>query len=149
MWLDAQNAKLVATDGHRMIVTPVLVSDGDTTGRVTTEALTIARSKCKVRGSDTIEVSANGCHALPNGWTMPRPANQDPFPPYEKVVPKAEREGARSFGVNAKYLASVFAAIGDSDKPVKITIGDPLEPILFEHETTLGTTTIVIMPMRL
>ena len=42
-WLDAENKVIVATDGRHMVVVPVEIEEGDTSGHVSAEALAGAR----------------------------------------------------------------------------------------------------------
>jgi DNA polymerase III sliding clamp (beta) subunit (PCNA family) len=143
--LDTEACVMVATDGHRMIVTPVAdIEPDDRTGPITEEALKAAR-KIAGRYVDAA-VFANGALTLSNGTSFPRP-KEDGFPPYKQVMPRAGVEGRRTVGVNAKYLASVFTALGDCN--VTMTIGGELDPIVFRRHGELGETVIVIMPTRI
>lgn len=56
-WLDVENKVLVSVDGRCMSILPVEISEGDTSGRVTKEALVAAR---KVAVGNTIEIECNG-----------------------------------------------------------------------------------------
>jgi DNA polymerase III sliding clamp (beta) subunit (PCNA family) len=143
VYLDTEAKKLVATDGHRMIVTPVEDCENDHSGFVSRDALEYARKLAGGR-KGTPTIGANGVLACENGATFPRPEGE--FVNWKQVMPKPDKK-ARTIGVNAKYLASIFASLGDCG--VRLTVRGELDPIEITTTGELGDTTIVIMPMRL
>lgn len=154
--LDRDNQKLVATDGHRLIATPVKNCEADHEGPITAEALAAARKiMARKHGRHEPILSANGCLALANGTSFARP-KAEPFPPWQQVVPSSRTDltvvgpdftPARTIGINAKYLAGVFEAVGEGE--IKMTVRGPLDPIEFRFDGELGETVMVVMPMRL
>ena len=152
-YLDTERRELAATNGHVLVVLPVTLDDGDTTGRVSVEALKAAR-KLATRGAP-VEVQANGALQLTNGASYPRPDTCGEFPNYREVMPDYSARKTVTFGVNASYLWQVAQAIGctKGDANVMITIpvpsddGDMLDPIKVERtgDDSVG----VVMPCRL
>lgn len=147
--LDREEKKLVATDGHRLIVTPVDDVDADHEGPVTAEALVAARKVA--RQTKEPWLGANGMLALQNGTTFARP-KPEPFPPWQRVMPDRltvvgeNYAPPRSACINAEYLGGVFQAVGKG--MVEITIRGELDPIEFRFQGELGETVMVVMPMR-
>jgi DNA polymerase III sliding clamp (beta) subunit (PCNA family) len=141
--LDTEAKMLIATDGHRMLVTPVQDVEADHTGPLAPEVLVAAR-KCARQHGPTL--GANGHVALPNGTTHLRKTQDDvgPFPPWQQVMPKGEPTAI--VRVNGAYLASIAKAVGD--KAVTIFVRGELDPIEFRVSGELGETVLIIMPMR-
>jgi len=144
--LDVANARLVATDGHKLVAIPVTIDDGDTSGPVTAEAIKAA-IKAAGRNSDAF-IFCNVVLAVPNGPSFPRPTDLGQFPDYEQIIPKA---GTAQIGINAEYLAAIQKAAG--------TKGIGLQFALNEDGTIDGNSAVrvhagadviaVVMPMRI
>jgi DNA polymerase III sliding clamp (beta) subunit (PCNA family) len=153
--LDLEAKRLVATDGHRLIATPVEDVEADHGGPITAAALAEARKlTTRKRGGHEARLGANGALTLLNGATFPRPEPEQ-FPDWQRVVPSwrtaltivsEDFTAPRTIGVNAKYLAGVFEAIGDGQ--VDMTVRGELDPIEFRFTGELGETVMVVMPMR-
>lgn len=144
---NATLGELAATDGHRMIVAPVGNTELDDSGPVTIDAIKAARKLAGRARDTTPEIHANGSLSLADGSAFARPPEHadTKFPPYQRVMAVSGTPRA-SVGVSAKYLASVFAAVGD--KYVTMHIRGDLDPIVFEAPSDFGTVTILIMPSR-
>lgn len=142
--LDADAQKLVATDGHRMIVTPIADCADDHSGPIDAAVLVAARKSAR-KSEPTL--AANGCIKLPDGTTYVRPGDASDFPPWQRVMPKDDSDVKAKVGVNAKYLASIFAAVGD--RQVTMLVRGELDPIEFRVQGDLGETIILVMPMRM
>lgn len=144
VYFDAAKQVLAATDGHRLIVAPVAESSLDDAGFVPTDAFKRARQLAKQHKGTQPEISLNGSAGLLDGSTLPRPPDSALFPKYARVIPTGPVRA--SVGISAKYLASVFAAVGD--KYVVMHIRGDLDPIVFEAPSDYGTVTMVVMPAR-
>lgn len=142
--LDCEHRRLVATNGHAMIVTPVEDCDDDHTGPIDPAVLIAARKATKYMPS----LAANGCVKLPDGTTYLRPGDAADFPPWQNVMPAKDRQVRARIGVNAGYLADIAKACG-RDAIVTMSIAGELDPIEFRVTTELGETTIIIMPCRI
>lgn len=123
--LDVANKKMVATDGHRMVVIPVETDDHDTSGPISSAALDAARKHAKKTGGDA-EIKSNGALVVA-GATFDRDKNAMAFPPWKMVVPKRAPITIR---LNAKYLLEIAKAIGSKDDLVALAITGDLDPIL-------------------
>lgn len=145
---DADAKALVATDGHRIIVIPVTECADDHSGPISPEVLKEARRIAPKGKHAEASVSANGVLKLDTGASYPRP-DVEAFPPYRRVMesaPRHDSHGNRTVTINARYLASIFSAIGDTG--VTITIGGAFDPIRFSAESDGGPIEGLIMPMR-
>ena len=149
--LDVDAKRLCATDGHCLVVVPVEVQSGDTSGFVTPAALKAARKAGK-KGDTAL--GCNGSLAIPNGAIFPRPSDSAQFPPWRQIVPQGKPGdvGTMTFGFNARLLLEVAKGIGAAENHVQVTIPLPdrdddfLEPILVTgtDPDAFG----VIMPVR-
>ena len=151
-YLDAENKRLVATNGHCLAVVPVELSEGDTSGPVSADALKAARKTLAVFNPDLngeAELVCNDQLEVTDGPTFPRPSfNGNKYPDIDAVVP--DKKGRICVGVRVQYLADVAKAIADSKHGgVKLWI-DPENSetvsILLEGENGAYG---VVMPMRL
>lgn len=142
--LDKEAKGLVATDGHRLLFTPVGDLEHDHTGPLAPDILAAARKLARTREP---MLYANGRVQLADGSTHPRPGNADDFPSWQRVLPTDDCTVRATVGVNAKYLASIFAAVGD--KSVTMVVRGELDPIEFRVTGELGDTLMLIMPVRL
>ena len=150
--LDVDAKRLCATDGHCLVVVPVEVQSGDTSGFVTPAALKAARKAFGKRTDTTLQ--CNGALAIPAGATFPRPSDSAQFPPWRQIVPQGKPgdAGTMTFGFNARLLLEVAKGIGAAENHVQVTIPLPdrdddfLEPILVTgtDPDTFG----VLMPVR-
>lgn len=95
---------LVSTDGRRLLVIPVYADDKEF-GPVPKEALSLARQKRLSKKQDTISIVLNGKVELENGWTLPRPNQQEmKFPNIEHVIPdKSPMDVRVSFDASLLY----------------------------------------------
>ena len=87
-WLDVDNKRMIATNGHVLAVLPVLPCVDDVTGTVPVDAIKAARAKGAECGGDSGEcyLSANSDVSTANGARFQRP--DETFVDYEKVIPK-------------------------------------------------------------
>lgn len=162
--LDVEAAKLVATDGHRLIVLPVEVDEHDHTGWVSAEALEAARKAERKRRGTHATIAANGALATGadgTGPTFPRRTQEEagPFPPYQHVVGVPTTRYVVDFAVNASYLAEAAKAMGSDSLRIRLFVDEPrdttdptlttLNPIHVTNEHTAPGALCVVMPMRL
>jgi hypothetical protein len=99
--LDTTSKRLVATNGHSMIVVPVEVDEEDTSGAVTERALDAARRVAKERKLDEAEIKVNGSLGV-EGATYDRPRRK--YTNYQHVIPTLR--GPITIGLNARAFAS-------------------------------------------
>jgi len=99
--------KIIATNGHALVVVPVVRAGTDTDGPVPIEAIKASRK----RDAGGLIACNGGCDIeTPTGkMTFPRPENCQ-FPKWEKVMPTKAPEFTISF--NAKLLHELAAAMG-------------------------------------
>jgi len=161
-YLDAEAEKLVATDGHRLIVVPVEL-EADTSGFIARDVLAEGRKLAKK--ARLAEVVLEGKQKLSNGAVFP--TNQERhFPPWRAAVPDFQPgdKGTLTVGLDVRYLKELADALGCKDGAVVITIrlppkgADALDPILVQALAPREKTTLtdyrdpdafaVLMPMR-
>jgi len=142
----------VATDGRRMAVVPVELSDEDEIDGqklMTPKALIEARKQAKRADKSTIGL--NGAAMMPNGEVYPWKKDVK-YPNWRQVVPDGGKCQTISF--NAKYLYELAQAIGCPNDNVKLQIEtnpatgqiDPRAALIIEEKTTGGKG--ILMPTR-
>lgn len=154
--LNVQRRELAATDGHRMVVVPVDIEEGDVTGPITVEALEAARKYDKK--TPQVRVFANG--SLQVGWddkgpTFRRPSGKDlKFPPYTKLMgpPKAEHHFV--LGISARYLTQAAAALGTEDITLTVYFDQrdgwaDLHPVFVRDNSLTPKGECIVMPMKI
>jgi DNA polymerase III sliding clamp (beta) subunit (PCNA family) len=144
--LDVEHKRMLATDGHRLVVVPVTIEDHDASGPISKEALVASRKATKNTNGDAW-IKANGSLAV-YGATLDRPAARQ-FPPVEQVIPK-DRKATISF--SAKYLKEIADALGSKDGVVTLGIDGDDEPIMVwegKGKGSDGDPFAVLMPCRL
>ena len=147
--LDRNKQKVIATNGHMMIILPVQCADADTSGAVPKDALKVARKEA--RKSSNVLLELNGAAKATNGQTFPRPDLS--FPPYEQLIPNFGNAKTHTFAFNATYLKALSDALGiEKYTGVQITINlDDVEaPILVRStaEKTPEDAIGILMPTR-
>lgn len=114
--LDAEKGNLVATNGKALVMIPVEIDDGDTSGAVSTAGLKAARRDKKgdrslsVNGNESIKTGPDA------GKTFPRP-EAGTFPNYNAVLPD-KGKAKFSISLSAELLEMVCAAIKGGDRSV-------------------------------
>lgn len=150
--LDVENKRLMATDGHRLVILPVELDDGDVSGPVSREAIKAARKGplAKSKAGGVIAINANGSLAIEQGPTFPRPDNES-FPPVDKVVPNGKNHTV-VVGLNARYLWEIAQALGTVNVRIEIApaeAGKPmLDPIVVTTNGDRDAGVGVLMPVR-
>jgi DNA polymerase III sliding clamp (beta) subunit (PCNA family) len=133
---------LTATDGRRLLVIPVDAEPSEF-GTLPKDALSLARSKREDKKQEVVSIGVNGCITLANGWTLPKP-NQEEFkyPNVENVIPEKSRNHQVSF--NAKLLYQLAQSMGVEQ--VILNFQDSMSAILVSSpgDEAYG----VLMPMR-
>jgi hypothetical protein len=104
--LDTENSRLIATDGCKLVIIPVTIDDGDTSGPVSTEAIKAAIKAAGKTGDAGITCKTD--LAVWNGATYPRPEKME-YPDVDKLIPKP---AAVHIAIDARLLADVQAAMG-------------------------------------
>lgn len=153
---DMEAKRLVATDGHRMVVIPCTPEDGEASGIITADALKAARKVDKKRHA--ARVHANGALVTgqaSDGPTFVRPSRDTAFPPWKQVMPKWKHgtEGTLTIGVNARYIADAAKALGADNVWLTVKLPEPgkamLDPILVTTgESEDSDASCVVMPVR-
>ena len=145
----------VATDGRRMAVVPVELSDEDEIDGqklMTPKALIEARKQAKQAKESTIGL--NGAAMMPDGQVYPWKKDVK-YPNWRAVMPdKVGGTHYQTISFNAKFLYELAQAIGCPNDCVQLQIEtnsatgkiDPNRPLIIEEKTTGGKG--VLMPMR-
>ena len=133
-----------ATNGRIAVLVPVEMDENDKPGRITREALRLARTKANlgiIKATDQLE--------LKNGWKLPRPAEKElgNFPDIEQVIPKESARKEMVFSINPTFLKNLADAMGaetitlyvPTEKPDAIRIS-----AVDMHNLAIG----VIMPVH-
>lgn len=130
--LDVAGKRMIATDGHRLVVVACEPDADDVSGPVTEDALKAAR-KLAGRSQGDAFLHANGTLVTYGGPTFPRPSRETPFPTVDRVVPKGMNEGDKgthTFRVNARYIAEIAKAMGTENIAITVKTRDALAPIM-------------------
>ncbi len=145
-YLDTENKRLIATNGHCVAVVPVELSEGDTSGPVSAEALKAARKTLsQLREA---EIVCNSGLEVRTGPAFPRPNCDLKLPDIDRITP--DKKGRICVGVRAQYLADVAKAIANQKYGGVALWIDPenseTASILLEGENGAYG---VVMPMRI
>ena len=144
--LDVKEKRMVATNGHCMVVVPVTVEEHDTSGPISKDALVAARKLAKNTNGDAC-IKANGSLAV-HGATFDRPEARQ-FPPVDQVIPP-DRKATISF--SAKYLKEIADALGSKDGVVTLAIDGDCDAITVWSGISKGAKGdpfAVLMPCRM
>jgi DNA polymerase III sliding clamp (beta) subunit (PCNA family) len=118
-YLDVDNERVLATNGHMAAVIPVKVTDADMSGPISDEALKMARNG--VRKSATkvdIDASSPSSLVLLNGVTLPRAAlGELRFPDIDKVTPPRT---AMRISFNPAYLTALAHALPGAEHGITL-----------------------------
>jgi len=152
VFLDVENARAIATDGHILTVHPVMIESGDTTGWLTRESLEAYRKASKRfdRGlkalSDVLVVTdANGAETR-----FPRPKYEPgSFPNYAAVMPKLDQIANKpTLTVDYELLKRLVESVGlaDNKNMVAFFASDNQHPHIVK--TSADGAIGIIMPLR-
>lgn len=114
VWLDVENRRAIATNGHICAVVPVEIDPEDTSGPVSIESITQAR---KLKSQ---HIQTNGALVLDNGASFPRPEKAN-YPDIDKVIPN-KSEYAVSVGIDAALLLKLAEAINPQRGPYRTNV---------------------------
>jgi hypothetical protein len=148
--------RLVATDGHRMVI----VHDGnisiDETRRTwinpSANGLLSAAKKgdyVTIRPDGVVEVAKGNTTIYVSPVSCENLTRVDEFPPYEQVVSTVLNPKTRNYALNARYLADFDLGDGVICYPVGGNL-DPLlvQPVLKSHRLEIESALGVLMPQR-
>jgi hypothetical protein len=121
-WIDAENGRLVATNGSAMAVIPVELDESDESGHVPCEAFKQARKGAK----GEVVILCNGNVTLPNGAILPRDKSETP-PNWQAIIPE-KTDSAMQISLNAEMLSKLAEAMGTAG--VTLVIESPERPII-------------------
>ena len=106
-WLDVDKERLVATNGHVMVVIPVEVDSDDTTGHVPMDAVKAARKVTK----DDPHLLMETEHANAYGGRYPR-GDLGKYPNVDQIIePLPKGEGEADIILDAKMLYDLAQAL--------------------------------------
>lgn len=115
-YLDVDNAKLVATDGHILAVLPVELDDGDTSGPVPIEAMKVARQRVNLRDENGAKtdpcIKCNTAAEVNSGASFPQGDMETKYPDYERVMAKRPQVDP-DITFDAKLLINLVDALSD------------------------------------
>ena len=127
-YLDCEQKKLVATNGHIITALKVELDEDDTTGFIPVEAIIRERKIAKAAKREKLQIKANGTLILSNGDTMARPTGHKSFPNYQRVFNEKcyRNKQVVSVALNAKLLYELSQTIGsDNCVILEIEVNDP------------------------
>ena len=157
--LDVERKRIVATDGRILACVPVEVEDGDTSGRVSPEALKASR---KASGPLGVPTLACGERLITSDGTLFKRPDNDSFPPVDQVIPEYRpgTAGTVSICLDPALLMALAKALGNGkNHGISLTINLPtgkergasagysLEPVVVTTESCPGGIG-VLMPCR-
>lgn len=114
-YLDVAKARLVATNGHALVIHPVEIDAGDTSGHVPIDALKAAGGK---RGGGSIALNGS---ATVGGVQYPRP-DLGQYPDVDRVIP-AKPETPPTVIFDAELLLKLAQAMTDRKAIVRVWVG--------------------------
>lgn len=119
-YLDVENRRMVATNGHAAVVVPVEIEDGDTSGHISVESIIAARKVApeRKRQHKTIRVAANGTLVLNNGASFPR-SILGTYPNIDMVIPQRTYD---TISIDAERLLELAQAICLQGETPMVTI---------------------------
>jgi DNA polymerase III sliding clamp (beta) subunit (PCNA family) len=124
MYLDQDKERLVATDGHKMVVVQCIADPTGISGLISVDAIKHARTQAKGKNA-SVEIEC-GESLETKGAKHDRP--EGGFPPYEQVIPKFEGPTFK-VAINAKYLLEIAQALASTNNQVELEIPvDPKDP---------------------
>lgn len=111
VWYDAEAGRLVATNGHALVMAAIEPDAGDVSGLISVQSIEYARNYAKRSAAATILERARviceaTCLRFPDGSTLPRPPGE--FPDYASIVPTVS--GPPTITFNPEVLAQIVAA---------------------------------------
>jgi hypothetical protein len=110
VWFDVENGRLVATNGHGLVIAAVEPEDDDVTGPISREAIRYGRALANPRHrfhSDSFKCMASE-YRFGDGARMPRLVTGAKFPDYEAIIPAIS--GPPLLTLNPETLAQIVAA---------------------------------------
>jgi DNA polymerase III sliding clamp (beta) subunit (PCNA family) len=139
-YLDVENSRLLATDGHRMVFVTVAVDDDDTSGHIPRAALVAARKLDRI--ALTI-LATDGACTLTDGTVMPRP-DLGKMLDVDRAVPE---KGSVSVTLNAQYLLDIAKAL-DAGRCNQVTLYIDPEDTSKAIRVEVDTDYAALMPIR-
>lgn len=146
--IEPGRARLLVTDGHRLIIEPISTSLFD----ALTSIVLINRSHAPLvklaikQPNDEINLSTAGESIFAGNVAIPFDSSIK-YPSVDALVPKIDSTCA-SIGFNAKYLLELQKALSgklNRNNGIKIQFKDALSPIV----VSCGERQAVLMPMRI
>ena len=148
-WIDAENGRLVATNGAVMAVIPVELDESDESGHVPCDAFKQARKGAK----GEISMLCNGNVTLPSGAILPRDKSETP-PNWQAVMPQDHQVNMK-ISLNAAMLAKLAEAMGTEGVTLEIESADSVIVVKPAYAGRMGEIRPVcreavgiIMPLR-
>lgn len=139
--LDVEKKRLIATNGHALVVHPVELEEGDTSGPVPLDALRVIRAK---RAGDSIALSGN---AVAEGLTYPRPDFGGYYPDVDRVIP-AKPDTPPTIVFDAASLLALAQAMTDKKPIVRVWVGKTPHDALYIEAIYAPGVVGVQMPSR-
>lgn len=140
-YLDVAKARLIATNGHALVLHPVGIDEGDTSGHVPLEALKAARAK---RADGVISLNGN---ATAGGVQYPRP-DLGQYPDVDRVIP-AKPDTPPTVIFDAELLLKLAQAMTDRKAIVRVWVGkEPGDALYIEAMHAPEGVVGVLMPCR-
>lgn len=108
-YLDVDNKRIIAADGHIAAIVPILIDEGDTSGHISADAIVAARKSATARSrpDKLINIKANGSLTLDNNASFPR-NDLGKFVDIDRVIAPKSHD---VISLNAKLLLNLAQAI--------------------------------------
>ena len=144
LYFDAEAKTLTTSDGHLVVVIPVELDDGDTSGFVSVEAIKAAR---KVKGSDPTILLKNDVQVVGQiRFPRPDPKIEGEFPSFKHFM-KLGDESTATITFNAALLLKIQRAFGTNGVTLTFNAEDSTSQIRVSSITGKSLVA-VLMPMR-
>ena len=143
--LDAKGNRLIATDGHKLVVIPCTSTQTDVSGAIPDESLSISRKAQKGLPEITLTCLSETITEECTGTTLKRPKRN--YPPIDQVIPdysKCKTKAVTCF--SAKYLDQIAKALGEDVLELEFDYSDRLSPIKIRVKNTEAFA--VLMPCK-
>lgn len=149
VYLDTDKKRLIATNGHIAVIVPVELSEQDTSGPVSADALKAARRTTKsLTAISEPEIICTDVLTVTNGPTFPRSELSGKFPDVDRIMPK--KKGRIKISFNAQLLVDLALAIGEGKHKTGVCLHiDPNDGETAIYVSNNSDRYGVIMPMRL
>lgn len=124
-----RGSQLLATDGKKLVIIPIELSDGDTDGYISSEALKLSR-KSKRSPSEVFCAEKALIPSIPDAPTLVRPnQSNSTYPTVSAVDPTVNGEQYKAYrptvAINARFLWELAQAMGTENVVLELAYDAP------------------------